>query len=142
MSRAILDDDVSEEFRDYIYERTEGSPLALEEMLREAIDRGDIFPREDGWDRKPLDSASDSAGGGRGCVAASGPARRAESFGVECSSVLGRTFSYTALAAITDLANAAVRSALDELVKDQILEPDRSTGELPLPPCADTGSRV
>ncbi|HEY6783247.1 MAG TPA: hypothetical protein VI296_08445, partial [Candidatus Dormibacteraeota bacterium] len=124
MSRAILDDDVSEEFRDYIYERTEGSPLALEEMLREAIDRGDIFRSEDGWDRKPLTQLRIPRAVAEVVLLRLDRLDEQRASVLYAASVLGRSFSYTALAAITDLANAAVRSALDELVKDQMLEPD------------------
>jgi tetratricopeptide (TPR) repeat protein len=124
MSQAIFADDVSDEFRDYIYDRTEGSPLALEEMLRDAIDRGDIFRSENGWDRKPLALLKiprevaevvllrlDRLDAGPAAV-------------LYAASVLGRSFSYSVLAAITDLSSTAVRAALDDLVKVQMLEPD------------------
>jgi hypothetical protein len=124
MSRAILDDEVSEEFRDYIYERTEGSPLALEEMLREAIDRGDIFRSEDGWDRKPLTQLRIPRAVAEVVLLRLDRLDEQRASVLYAASVLGRSFSYAVLAAITDLANAAVRSALEELVKDQMLEPD------------------
>src|SRR6476646_1159689 len=45
---------ISGEFRDFLYERSEGNPLVIEEMLRDALDRGDIFHTEQGWDRKAV----------------------------------------------------------------------------------------
>src|SRR5437899_1299319 len=45
---------VSEEFRDFLHDRSEGNPFVIEEMLRDAIDRGDIFRTDGGWDRKAL----------------------------------------------------------------------------------------
>ena len=45
---------MSDEFRDFLYERSEGNPFVVEEMLRDALDRGDIFPTDSGWDRKAL----------------------------------------------------------------------------------------
>ena len=55
MIAAILDqDEIGPEFRDLMHARTEGNPFVLEEMLREAIDRGDVFRTADGWDRRAL----------------------------------------------------------------------------------------
>ena len=55
MITAILDhDEIGPEFRDLMLARTEGNPFVLEEMLREAIDRGDVFRTADGWDRRAL----------------------------------------------------------------------------------------
>ncbi|MFI5287946.1 MAG: ATP-binding protein, partial [Candidatus Dormibacteria bacterium] len=125
MSHAILDDEVSEEFRDYIYERTEGSPLALEEMLREAIDRGDIFRSAHGWDRKPLTQLRIPRAVAEVVLLRLDRLDEQRASVLCAASVLGRSFSYSVLAAVTDLANASVRSALDELVKDQMLEPDQ-----------------
>ena len=45
---------ISDEFRDFLHERSEGNPFVLEEMLRDAIDRGDVFRTETGWDRKAV----------------------------------------------------------------------------------------
>ncbi len=52
---------ISNEFRDFLHERSEGNPFVLEEMLRDAIDRGDIFRTDNGWDRKSLLEASIAA---------------------------------------------------------------------------------
>src|SRR6185312_8433678 len=52
---AIFDEHtVSDEFRDFLFERSEGNPFVLEEMLRDAVDRGEIFRSDNGWDRKPI----------------------------------------------------------------------------------------
>jgi len=53
MVRSIFEEaQVSDEFRDLVWDRSEGNPFVVEEMLRDAIDRGDIFRSETGWDRK------------------------------------------------------------------------------------------
>jgi tetratricopeptide (TPR) repeat protein len=124
MSQAILDDEVSEEFRDYIHERTEGSPLALEEMLREAIDRGDIFRSARGWDRKPLTQLRIPRAVAEIVLLRLDRLDEHKTSVLSAASVLGRSFSYGALAAITTLVDSTVRSALEDLVKDQMLEPD------------------
>jgi AAA ATPase domain len=124
MSQAILDDEVSEEFRDYIHDRTEGSPLALEEMLREAIDRGDIFRSARGWDRKPLTQLRIPRAVAEVVLLRLDRLDEQKTSVLNAASVLGRSFSYGALAAITALIDSTVRGALEELVKDQMLEPD------------------
>jgi hypothetical protein len=124
MSEAILDDEVSDEFRDYIYERTEGSPLALEEMLRDAIDRGDVFRSENGWDRKPLAQLRIPREVAEVVLLRLDRLDPKSASILDAASVLGRSFSYSVLAAVTDLRSSAVRAALDELVKGQMLEPD------------------
>src|SRR5690242_17196007 len=56
MVRSIFDvNEVSDEFVDFLHERSEGNPFVLEEMLKEAIDRGDLYRSETGeWERKDL----------------------------------------------------------------------------------------
>ena len=127
MSQAILDDAVSEEFRDYIHNRTEGSPLALEEMLREAIDRGDVFRSEHGWDRKPLTQLRLPRAFAEVVLLRLNRLDAPTASVLNAASVLGRSFSYNALTALTELVDATVRSALEELVRDQMLEPDVET---------------
>ena len=52
---AIFEEEtVSDEFRDFLRERSEGNPFVLEEMLRDALDHGDIYRTDSGWDRKTL----------------------------------------------------------------------------------------
>src|SRR5207244_7622913 len=42
MVTCIFDEvQVSDEFRDFVHDRSEGNPFVLEEMLRDAIDHGD-----------------------------------------------------------------------------------------------------
>ncbi len=124
MAQAIFDDEVSEEFRDYMYERTEGSPLALEEMLRDAIDRGDIFRSASGWDRKPLAQLRIPREVAEVVLLRLDRLEAQSASVLYAASVLGRSFSYGVLAAVTALSSAAVRAALDELVKVQMLESD------------------
>ena len=55
MVRAIFDQaNVSDEFRDFLHNRCEGNPFVLEEMLKLAIDRGEIYRTDAGWERKDL----------------------------------------------------------------------------------------
>src|SRR5262249_52498875 len=52
MIAAILDSDaVSADVAALFGGRAEGNPFVLEEMLREAVDRGEIFETDAGWQR-------------------------------------------------------------------------------------------
>ena len=91
MIASIFDaDEVADDFRDLIAERTEGNPFVVEEMLREAVERGDV-PRGGGWERR----ASKSSGSRRPCARRSccGSAGSTTSHDVlRAAAVLGRTF--------------------------------------------------
>ena len=47
-------DEVTPEFRDLLLERSEGNPFVLEELLKDAMDRGDIYRTAAGWERRAL----------------------------------------------------------------------------------------
>src|SRR5262249_34061952 len=56
MIGSIFDErEVAAEFRDIMHRRAEGNPFVLEEMLKEAIDRGDVFQAGEHWDRRAAD---------------------------------------------------------------------------------------
>jgi hypothetical protein len=93
-------------------------------MLRDAIDRGDIFRSENGWDRKPLAQLRIPREVAEVVLLRLDRLDAEPAAVLYAASVLGRSFSYDVLAAITDLSSAAVRAALDDLVKLQMLESD------------------
>ena len=56
MIASIFDaDEVADDFRDLIAERTEGNPFVVEEMLREAIERGDVYLAGGRWERRAVE---------------------------------------------------------------------------------------
>jgi class 3 adenylate cyclase len=54
MAEAIFDDPSQADTGSFLHDRCEGNPFVLEELLKEALDRGDIFRTERGWERKEL----------------------------------------------------------------------------------------
>jgi class 3 adenylate cyclase len=54
MVQAIFDEPSEAETGRFLHERCEGNPFVLEELLKEAIDLGDIYRTERGWERKEL----------------------------------------------------------------------------------------
>jgi class 3 adenylate cyclase len=123
MVRAIFDaEQVSSEFRDFLHSRCEGNPFVLEEMLKLAIDRGDIYRMEGGWERKPLAelrlprTVKDTI------------LLRVERLDEEqiqllgTASVLGQSFEASLLTAASGRPGEAVEEALHAAEQQQILE--------------------
>ena len=46
---------VSDEFRDVLYDRSDGNPFFTEELIKSLVDSGDVFHSAGKWDRKPID---------------------------------------------------------------------------------------
>jgi class 3 adenylate cyclase len=122
---AIFDEpSVSAELYNLMFERSEGNPFVLEEMLKEAIDRGDIYRGEQGWDRKPIevfripDSVRDTV---LLRLSRLDPAHVAI---LECAAVLGRRFDAPTLVAVADQDDASVQAALEVAMSRQLIEDD------------------
>ena len=121
MVAAILDEtEVSSEFRKMMHERTEGNPFVVEEMLREAIDRGDIFRAGDRWERRSQLRIPETV---RDTIllrfARLAPG---DSQVLEAAAVLGRTFDYETLVAVAGAADTDVHGALAVGVRQQLLD--------------------
>jgi len=120
---------ISDEFRDFLHERSEGNPFVLEEMLRDALDRGEIFRTETGWDRKTLSefrippTVRDTI------------LQRLERLSPEhvavlaAASVMGRSFEIASLAEVARVDETVALAALEATVTAQLTElEDRITG--------------
>lgn len=121
---------VGEEFRDFLHSRSEGNPFVVEELLKASLDRGDIFRTKKGWDRK---SVAELQLPKRVKEVIIGRLDRLSTPTVDvlrAAAVLGRTFDYEPLLAMTQIAESGVQSALREGVEQQLLveEPARSGG--------------
>lgn len=55
VSSMLADEPVSERFAAFLYERTDGLPLAVEESVRLMSEREDLAFRNGAWERRPLD---------------------------------------------------------------------------------------
>jgi class 3 adenylate cyclase len=115
---------VSDEFRDFLFERSEGNPFVVEEMLRDALDRGDIFKTANGWDRKALGEMRIPRTVRDTILHRLERLTREAVAVLSAASVLGRSFDLAALADVTAIDQAAVLSALENCVTFQLLEED------------------
>lgn len=127
MIASILDTaDVSDEFRDLLFERSDGNPFVVEELLKEAIDRADVFRTDAGWDRKPLDQIAIPETV-RDTILLRLERLDAKQVAVlQAASVLGRSFDYDALTAVAQTGPETVQAALETAVSQQLIEEDRA----------------
>ena len=120
---AIFEEDtITDEFRDFLSERSEGNPFVLEEMLRDALDRGDIFLTDKGWDRKPVAEMRIPRTVTDAILQRLERLNRDDVAVLSAASVMGRAFDVTALAAVAGVNESAVHTALENSVTAQLIE--------------------
>jgi predicted ATPase/class 3 adenylate cyclase len=123
MIAAILEDQrVEPEFRDLMYARSEGNPFVLEEMLKEAVDRGGDFRGDGGWQRRAVEELRIPETVRDTILLRFARLDRAEGQVLEAAAVLGRTFDYGTLVAVTRAPEPTVHTALGVGVAQQLLE--------------------
>ncbi len=130
MVMAIFDEpDLSDEFRDFMHQRSEGNPFVLEELLRDAIDRGDIYRTDTGWDRKALHEIRMPRTVRDTIMVRLANLSLDEVEVLSAASAIGLTFDLATLSAVTGKSEAAVLSALETCITNQLLEEaDRVSG--------------
>ena len=110
--------------RRLLRERSEGNPFVLEEILKEALDRGAVTRDDPAWRHESLQrlrlprTVRDSVLGRLADL----PEATAEV--LRCASVLGRSFDYSLLVAISGVQPHEVQAALRRCVLQQLLEED------------------
>ena len=122
MITAILDDEeVGQDFQELMHIRTEGNPFVLEEMLKEAIDRGDVFRSGEGWQRRSIDELRIPETVRDTILLRFERLDPAEAGTLQAAAVLGRTFDYGTLVAVAGVPAATVHAALTVGVAQQLL---------------------
>ncbi len=117
-------DEVTPEFRDLFHKRSEGNPFVLEEFLKAALDRGDIYRGAGKWERKALrdlrlpQTVKDTI------------LLRVERLSSEqaeilqTASILGPSCSYRSLVALSGRDEATVQATLHASIQQQLMEED------------------
>ena len=120
---------ISPEFRDFLRDRSEGNPFVLEEMLREALDRGDIFRTDTGWDRKSVAEIRLPQTVSAAILQRLTRLQPRDIDVLSAASAIGRSADLITLIEVTQLDRDAVLAALEACVAFQLLEEDeRATG--------------
>lgn len=120
--------EVSDEFATWMHERVEGNPFVLEEMLKEAVDRGDIYRTASGWDRKPLAEISVPDSVRHLILLRLERLAPAHAEVLRVAAVLGRTFDDATLAEVSGAGDEVVRDTLAEAVRHQLVEEELDAG--------------
>lgn len=128
MIGAIFDmDQVGMDFRDLLYERTEGNPFVLEEMLKEAIDRGDIYRTSAGWANRELADLRIPQSVADSILLRVERLQPDQADVLRAAAVLGVAFDYATLLPLTDLEEPIVKEALRECIAQQLIVEDPAT---------------
>ena len=125
MMRAIFDDErVTDEFRDFMHARTEGNPFVLEEMLTAALDRHDSLLQPRKGDRGPqaLQELAIPATVRDTILERVSRLDEEQIEVVRIAAVLGQSFRYQALVAVSGLSEDTLGAALRECVQQQLME--------------------
>src|SRR2546421_138188 len=116
---------VEAELRDFLFRRTEGNPFVLEEILKVALDRGDIFRTAGGWDRKAIGHLKLPETVRQGILLRVERLPQEEADILRAGAVLGRCFDYRILVAMSRHEQPAVLSALRSFVQQQLMDEER-----------------
>ena len=130
MIAAILNaDEVNEELASLVGERAEGNPFVLEEMLREAIDRGEIVRTDAGWRRGSVDTLRMPETVREAVLLRLGRLDPEWIDVLRAAAVLGRSFDYALLLEVAEADEASVLASLEAAVAQQLLEEDGEGGQ-------------
>ena len=114
-------DEVSAELAGLVGARADGNPFVLEEMLREALDRGEIVRTETGWGRKS-DGAFPMPETVREAVLLRlARLDTAQIDVLRAAAVLGRAFDYDLLVSVTEAEESVVLTAIESAVNQQFV---------------------
>lgn len=125
---AILDEPGRSDVSALLHERSEGNPFVLEELIKEALDRGDIFRTDRGWERKELSDFKLPA------TVRDAILLRLERLGpdqlrmLRAAAVLGDTFQDSALMLVAGQDMPTVQGALRACIEQQLVREDAGGG--------------
>ncbi|HEY2789048.1 MAG TPA: AAA family ATPase [Gaiellales bacterium] len=100
----------------------EGNPFVLEEMLREALDRGEIFRTDAGWQRRSADALPMPETVRDAVLLRLGRLPPEQIDVLRAAAVLGRSFDYALLVHVAQVQDDVVLAALEAAVAQQLLE--------------------
>lgn len=110
------------ELRDFLHARSEGNPFVLEELLKAALDQGDIFPTAGGWDRKAIHMLRLPSTVKQAILLRVERMSDEQAEILRAAAVLGRTFDYDLLVKVSGRSGPDVLSALRSFVQEQLMD--------------------
>jgi class 3 adenylate cyclase len=114
-------DEVSSELAGLVGARADGNPFVLEEMLREALDQGEIVRTEAGWGRTSYDALRMPETVREAVLLRLSRLDVAQIEVLRTAAVLGRAFDYALLVGVTEADEAVVLTAIESAVGLQLV---------------------
>jgi class 3 adenylate cyclase len=125
MIAVILDtEEVTTELAELVHARSEGNPFVLEELLREAVDRGEIIRAGSGWERRRVETLRMPETVREAVLLRLGRLDPTHVEVLRTAALLGRSFEYGLLAEVAEADETTVLGALEGAVAQQLLEED------------------
>ena len=122
---SILDQgSIRPELRDDLYRGCDGNPFVLEELLKEALDRGHLVRAADGLNWRHMADHHVPATVTHAIVSRVDRLDRNEARTLRAAAVLGRTFAEADVSELTGLDLNTVQSSLEACVGHQLLQDD------------------
>lgn len=116
VASTLGEDEVSPEFAELLYGRTEGNPYFVQQVLKVLVERGDVFHKDGVWDRRALEEI-DVPESVRSVVGQR--LSRLSQAGQEAlqeASALGQSFGFDDLAAISRHDDQTLDAAMEEAI--------------------------
>ena len=113
---------IEADLRNLMFERSEGNPFVLEEMLKEAIERGDIVRTDAGWERRSLGELEIPETVRDTILLRLQRLDEEHTTILQAAAVLGRSFDYPTLVAVSGADEGAVNGALEAAIGQQLIE--------------------
>jgi len=112
---------VSAEFRDAIYERSEGNPFFTEELLKSLVESGDVyFTTTSGWDRKPIAQLRIPTSVREAVRLRAERLSEGAQATLSAAAVIGQRFAFELLRTVRDVAEPALEGHVRELIEQQL----------------------
>ena len=129
MVEAIFDQPIYSEFRTFLSQRSEGNPFVLEELLKAAMIQGDIFRGAQRWERKDLSQFKLPPTVRDTILLRVERLDKRQADVLRTGAVLGPSFSYSTLLAISGISEEVVQGALHASIQQQLIVEDPAVSE-------------
>jgi len=118
----LFDEEITPEFLDAIYQKTEGNPFFVEEVCKTLVDSGKLFYDGSQWKRPNIDELEIPQSVRDAIQSRINRLPEDVRRTLQVAALLGREFDFGILAESSDLDEDAIIDALETAEKDQLIE--------------------
>ena len=125
---ALFQDEITPEFRDGIYNQTDGNPFFVEEVCKALIEAGKVYREGDRWQRLEMNAIEIPQSVRVALELRVGRLPQATQDTLRAAAVLGREFEFDVLLAMDGLGEEALIDALEAAERAQLIAESRRNG--------------